>query len=180
MNKNNTIKVKSITDVITNSSTEVFTFYNDGGIKTIKDTVNAILAINSDNKYTFDDLFEIKYAFELDLIDDDWYDDKLFLYLTEDENNKLVMYKTSSEYQDRRYDKYLPFLNKEVSYESQKKIAFAYEDEDYEKQGTVVCGVDITAKKDSGIKQEIIDNAVKCLNYISSDSIWEQEARYDG
>ena len=182
MNKNNTIKVKSITDVITNSSTEVFTFYNDGGIKTIKDTVNAILAINSDNKYTFDDLFEIKYAFELDLIDDDWYDDKLFLYLTEDENNKLVNYKISSEYQDRRYDKYLPFLDKDVSYESQKKIAFAYEDEDedYEKQGTVVCGVDITAKKDSGIKQEIIDNAVKCLNYISSDSIWEQEARYDG
>ena len=178
MNKNNTIKVKSITDVITNSSTEVFTFYNDGGIKAIKDTVNAILAINSGNKYTFDDLFEIKYAFELDLIDDDWYDDKLCLYLTEDENNKLVKYKTSSEYQDRMYDKYLPFLNKEVSYESQKKIAFAYEDEDYEKQGTVVCGVHITAKKDSGIKQEIIDNAVKCLNYISSDSIWEQEARY--
>ena len=180
MNKNNTIKVKSITDVITNSSTEVFTFYNDGGIKTIKDTVNAILAINSDNKHTFDDLFEIKYAFELDLIDDDWYDDKLCLYLTEDENNKLVKYKTSSEYQDRMYDKYLPFLNKEVSYESQKKIAFAYEDEDYEKQGTGVCGVHITSKKDSGIKQEIIDNAVKCLNYISSDSIWEQEARYDG
>ena len=180
MNKNNTIKVKSITDVINKSQTEVLTFYNKGGIKSIKDTVNAILAINSDNKYTFDDLFEIKYAFELDLIDDDWYDDKLFLYLTEDENNKLVMYKISSEYQDRRYDKYLPFLNNEVSYESQKKIAFAYEDEDYEKQGTVVCGVDITAKKDSGIKQEIIDNAVKCLNYISSDSIWEQEARYDG
>ena len=180
MNKNNTIKVKSITDVITNSSTEVFTFYNDGGIKTIKDTVNAILAINSDNKYTSDDQVEIEYAFELDRIDDDWYDDKLCLYLTEDENNKLVKYKTSSEYQYRMYDKYLPFLNKEVSYESQKKIAFAYEDEDYEKQGTVVCGVDITAKKDSGIKQEIIDNTVKCLNYISSDSIWEQEARYDG
>lgn len=175
MNKNNTIKVKSITDVITNSSTEVFTFYNDGGIKTIKDTVNAILSINSGNKYTFDDLFEIKYAFVFDRIDD-----KLCLYLTEDENNKLVKYKTSSEYQDRMYDKYLPFLNKDVSYESQKKIAFAYEDEDYEKQGTVVCGVNITAKKDSGIKQEIIDNAVKCLNYISSDSTWEQEARYDG
>ena len=42
MNKNNTIKVKSITDVITNSSTEVFTFYNDGGIKTIKDTIEAL------------------------------------------------------------------------------------------------------------------------------------------
>ena len=180
MNKNNTIKVKSITDVITNSSTEVFTFYNDGGIKTIKDTVNAILAINSDNKYTFDDLFEIKYDFDFDYIDDDWYDDKLCLYLTDEENHKLVEYKASSEYQDRRYDKYLPFLNNEVSYDSLKKMAFEYEDEDYEKQGTVVCGVDITAKKDSGIKQEIIDNAVKCLNYISSDSIWEQEARYDG
>ena len=179
MNKNNTIKVKSITDVITNSSTEVFTFYNDGGIKTIKDTVNAILAINSHNKYTFDDLFDIKYAFEFDSIDDDWYDDKLCLYLTEDENNKLVKYKASSEYQDRRYDKYLPFLNNEVSYETQKKIAFGYEGEDYENQGTVVFGVNITAKKDSGIRKEIIDNAVKCLNYISADSIWEQEARYN-
>lgn len=179
MDKNNTIKVKSITDVITNSSTEVFTFYNDGGIKTIKDTVNAILAINSDNKYTFDDLFDIKYAFEFDRIDDDWYDDKLCLYLTEDENNKLVKYKASSEYQDRRYDKYLPFLNNEVSYETQKKIAFGYEGEDYENQGTVVFGVNITAKKDSGIRKEIIDNAVNCLNYISDDSIWEQEARYN-
>ena len=180
MNKNNTIKVKSITDVITNSSTEVFTFYNDGGIKTIKDTVNAILAINSGNKYTFDDLFEIKYVFDFDCISDYWYNDKLCLYLTSEENNKLIEYKTSSKYQNRRYDKYLPFIDNEVSYESQKKIAFGYEDEDYEKQGTVVCGVNITAKKDSGIKQEIIDNAVKCLNYISSDSIWEQEARYDG
>lgn len=179
MNRNNTIKVKSITDVITNSSTEVFTFYNDGGIKTVKDTVNAILAINSDNKYTFDDLFEIKYTFAFDYINDDWYDDHLHLYLTDEENNKLVKYMASSKYQDREYEKYLPFLNNEVSYESQKKIAFEYEDEDYENQGTAVCGVKIIAKKDSGIKQEIIDNAAKCLNYISSDSIWEQEARYD-
>ena len=179
MNKNNTIKVKSITDVITNRSTEVFTFYNDGGIKTIKDTVNAILAINSDNKYTFDDLFGIKYVFAFDYISDDWYDDNLHLYLTDEENNKLVKYMASSKCQDKEYEKYLHFLNNEVSYESQKKIAFGYEDEDYENQGTAVCGVKITAKKDSGIKQEIIDNAVKCLNYISSDSIWEQEARYE-
>ena len=40
MNRNNTIKVKSITDVITNSSTEVFTIYNDGGIKTILTHIN--------------------------------------------------------------------------------------------------------------------------------------------
>lgn len=127
----------------------------------------------------FDDLFEIKYVFDFKCISDYWYNDKLCLYLTSEESNKLFKYKTSSEYQYRRYDKYLPFLNNEVSYNSQKEIAFNYEDESYEKQGTVVCGVKITAKKDSGIRQEIIDNAVKCLNYLGSASIWEQEARHD-
>lgn len=173
-------KPKSVTDVITNSSTEVFTFYNDGGIKTIKELVNAILSLNSDNKYTFDDLFDIKYVFQFDSIDDDWYDDNLSKYLTSEELNKLVEYKSSSEYTTKTYDKYLKFLANNIAYDTQKKIAFEYEDEDYENQGRIVCGVKITAKKDSGIKREIIDKAVDCLNSISCDSIWEQEARYDG
>lgn len=173
-------KPKSLTDVITNSSTEVYTYYSDGGIKTIKEMVNAILSLNSDNKYTFDDLFEIKYTFDFGNIDNEWYDEKLTGYLTTDEVNKLVEYKTSSKYTDKSYDKYLYFLDNGISYDTQKKIAFEYEDEDYENQGMVVTGVNITAKKDSGIKQSIIDKAVDCLNNISADSIWEQEARYDG
>lgn len=52
------IKIQSITDVITNSSTEIYTIYSAGDIKTIKSIVNALLAINGD--FTFDDLFDIK------------------------------------------------------------------------------------------------------------------------
>lgn len=51
------IKIQSISDIITNSSTEVFTIYCTRNKEDIKDLVNAILAINSN--YTFDDLFTI-------------------------------------------------------------------------------------------------------------------------
>lgn len=52
------IKVQSISDLITNSSTEVFVVYDLTNIDSIKNIVNAILAI--DSSYTFDDLFTIK------------------------------------------------------------------------------------------------------------------------
>lgn len=51
------IKIQSISDIITNSSTEVFTMYNRSDLITIKNIVNAILAI--DGNYTFDDFFNI-------------------------------------------------------------------------------------------------------------------------
>ena len=50
--------IQSMSDIITNSSSEVFTLYGLHHKKLIKNIVNAILAINSN--YTFDDLFEIK------------------------------------------------------------------------------------------------------------------------
>lgn len=52
------IKVQSISDLITNSSTEVFIVYDSTNIDSIKNIVNAILAI--DSSYTFDDLFTLK------------------------------------------------------------------------------------------------------------------------
>ena len=52
------IKVQSISDVITNSSTEVFIVYDSSNIDSIKQVINAILSI--DGHYTFDDLFTIK------------------------------------------------------------------------------------------------------------------------
>lgn len=52
------IKIQSVSDVITNSSTEVFIVYNLSNIDSIKELVNAILAI--DGNYTFDDLFNIE------------------------------------------------------------------------------------------------------------------------
>ena len=52
------IKVQSISDVITNSSTEVFVVYDSTNVNSIKRIVDAILAI--DSNYMFDDLFTIK------------------------------------------------------------------------------------------------------------------------
>ena len=57
----------SITDVITNSSTSVFVVHRESDINSIKELVNAILAINGN--YTFDVLFEISLEFDYNAID---------------------------------------------------------------------------------------------------------------
>ena len=62
-----TFRIISITDVITNSSTSVFVVHKESDINSIKELVNAILAI--DGNYTFDDLFEINLEFDYDAID---------------------------------------------------------------------------------------------------------------
>lgn len=52
------IKIQSISDVVTNSSTEVFIRFNQGNKQDIKNIVDALLAIGS--SYRFDDLFTIE------------------------------------------------------------------------------------------------------------------------
>ena len=64
------IKIQSITDVITNSSTSVFTIYTKNDIKTIKSIVNALLAVNGDS--TFDDLFDIELLISYSVFEDLW------------------------------------------------------------------------------------------------------------
>jgi hypothetical protein len=64
------IKIQSITDVVTNSSTEVYTIYTSGDIKTIKNIVDALLAVNGDS--TFDDLFNIKLLINEDVVQCLW------------------------------------------------------------------------------------------------------------
>lgn len=54
------LKIQSVSDIITNSSTEVFMVYDDNALKQIKELVNAMLSLNENNKYTFDDLFIIE------------------------------------------------------------------------------------------------------------------------
>lgn len=51
------INIQSISDIITNSSTEVFTRFKPGDKQAVKDLVNTILAINGE--CVFDDLFTI-------------------------------------------------------------------------------------------------------------------------
>lgn len=52
------IKIQSITDIITNSSTSIITMYNLNDKQEIKNIVNAILAI--EGNHTFDDFFTIR------------------------------------------------------------------------------------------------------------------------
>lgn len=56
---NTDIKVQSVSDVITNSSSEIFTIYRRIDFKTIREVVDELLKLAGSDK-TFDDLFELK------------------------------------------------------------------------------------------------------------------------
>ena len=60
------IKIKSITDVITNSSTEVFTFADEDSVEKLKRFIDSVLYIAGSDK-TCDDLFEIRYELKRDV-----------------------------------------------------------------------------------------------------------------
>ena len=69
------IKVQSISDLITNSSTEVFVVYDSTNVDSIKNIVNAILAINGEGK--FEDYFEFKWIPNTDFLYEKWEEDKI-------------------------------------------------------------------------------------------------------
>ena len=68
-------KIQSISDVITNSSTEVYITYYPADKDAIIDIVNAILAINGGGK--FEDYFEFKWIPNEDFLYDKWVDDEI-------------------------------------------------------------------------------------------------------
>lgn len=171
-------KTKSITEVITNSSSEVFTIYRDGGIQTIKKIVNAIMDINPDNKYTFDDLFDIKYTFNFEHLtynEDASIEKFIRQNITEEEVKKLDELMASGQWED--YSSLIDFLDNNISYDSQLKIASAYEDEDWENEGTVIVGIDVIPKENTDVDEKVVDNVATVLSNFNG-SIWEQEARY--
>lgn len=113
------IKIQSMTDVITNSSTSVFTIYTKNDIKTIKSIVNALLAINGDS--TFDDLFDIELLINNSVFEDLW-DGSIELqkeYPNADDFNKYLKTCTNQNDLDRfeniwwdtRYDFYMSFYD---------------------------------------------------------------------
>lgn len=66
------MKIKSITDVITNSSSECFTYVTEESIDKVKDLINSILLVGGSSK-TADELFTIKAKFDEKTVKD-WYD----------------------------------------------------------------------------------------------------------
>lgn len=85
-------KIQSISDLITNSSTEAFVVYDKGNIKDIKNLVDAILSLLDPSK-TFDDYFTIEMSVNYD--DLNW----IFERYYEDENyyEDIPEFKTYSE-----------------------------------------------------------------------------------
>lgn len=69
------IKIQSISDVITNSSTEVYITYYPSDKNAIINVVNAILAINGEGK--FEDYFEFKWIPNTDFLYEKWEEDKI-------------------------------------------------------------------------------------------------------
>ena len=90
------IKIQSISDIITNSSTEVFTVYSRSDLDTVKDIVDAILAI--DGKYTFDDLFTIHMSID-DYAIEDLYNDSETLQERFRDADELYDFISESEYE---------------------------------------------------------------------------------
>ena len=68
------IKIQSVSDIITNSSSEVFMVYDADGLERIKELVNAVLSLNENNTYTFDDLFTIEANLEVEEFLDEYPD----------------------------------------------------------------------------------------------------------
>ena len=62
-------KIQSVSDIITNSSTEVFMVYDKSAFDSIKEIVNAILE-STGFEQRFDDLFEIKAIVSEDFLEE--------------------------------------------------------------------------------------------------------------
>lgn len=115
------MKIRSITDVITNSSTEVFAYVDKGTIEKIKELFNLIVSLTS-GKGCFDDYFEIslvpnKYA------EDYWDGEKPWEDLNEEEKLDFCLnYEESPQY-------VMPTVRIEPKYQDTSKELLRYLEE---------------------------------------------------
>lgn len=142
------INIQSISDLITNSSTEAFVVYDAGNIEDIKNLVNAILSLLDPSK-TFDDYFTIEMQVNYDGLND------IFNELCTNEElyenyPELEGYSTIEDYLEQ--DKYLRSLSTEVV-----EGYFDYYNEDiyYDNYKYLYEGFLISAKVDDPIVQKV-------------------------
>lgn len=150
-----TINIQSVSDIITNSSTEVFTMYRSSDINTIKNIVNAILAINSD--VTFDDLFKIEMHIS----------DTVFQYLWENSEQIQKEFPNEDDFYD--YLETLP-VEKLSRYENIWDDVYPYDSYVSFYDGYTV------SIKDGVEKTTIYEQAVKAIN--TFDSIFDHEVYF--
>lgn len=143
------VKIQSVSDIITNSSTEVFVLYAVRNMQAIKNIVNAILAI--DSKYTFDDLFDIHMTIDGDVLDS--------------------IYESHEEVQEK-YESSDDFIN--YVYQASEDELYDLEDtyEDY----NIFDGYRVSIKK--GVENtEVLQKAKNLLNTL--DGIFDITYSYD-
>lgn len=163
-------KIKSLTDVITNSSTEVFTIYNKGAINKVKEMVNSILALSdTTSNLTFDDLFEVDYCFDIYEIEE------LINQLTEKlkergnkEHAEAIKTTVTTEEELWKYSK------QNNIYDVVIEIIEEIDNDTYDYR--MVDGIHIKAKNNPNVDKAKLDKAVDMLNNI--DHIFEQYASY--
>lgn len=149
------ITIQSISDIITNSSTEVYTIYTKNDIKTIKSIVNALLAVNGD--LTFDDLFDIELLINDSVFEYLWNDSTELQkeYPNEDDFNKYLETCTNQKDLDRFED---------IWYDTRWDCYISFYD-----------GYSVTLKP--GIeKTEKLEQAIKAIHTL--DSIFDHEVSY--
>lgn len=99
------VKIQSISDLITNSSTEAFVVYDKSNMRDIKNLVNSILSLLNPYK-TFDDYFTIEMLINYD--DLHWIFERY--YEDEDFYEEIPEFKTYSEMGYEEATKFLKSL----------------------------------------------------------------------
>jgi hypothetical protein len=150
------IKIQSITDVITNSSTEIYTIYTSGDIKTIKNIVDALLAVNGDS--TFDDLFNIKLLINEDVVQ--------YLWNSSEEIQK--------EYpNDEDFYKYLETCTNQNELDRFESIWY---DDGWDSRFSFYNGYRVTLKPGIEVTEKL-QHAIDAIHTL--DSIFDYEISYD-
>ena len=163
-------KIKSLTDVITNSSTEVFTIYNKGAINKIKEIVNSILALSdTTSNLTFDDLFEVDYCFDIYEIEE--LINQLAEKLKERGNKEHAeAIKTTVTTEEELWN----YSKQNNIYDVVMEIIEEIDNDTYDYR--MVDGIHIKAKNNPNVDKAKLGKAVEMLNNI--DHIFEQYASY--
>lgn len=163
-------KIKSLTDVITNSSTEVFTIYNKGAINKIKEMVNSILALSdTTSNLTFDDLFEVDYCFDIYEIEE--LINQLAEKLKERGNKEHAeAIKTTVTTEEELWN----YSKQNNIYDVVMEIIEEIDNDTYDYR--MVDGIHIKAKNNPNVDKAKLGKAVEMLNNI--DHIFEQYASY--
>ena len=162
----NGLKIKSFSDVITNSSTEVFAKYDDDSFDKFKDIVNSILELTG-VEYRFDDLYTIEKNINLDVLEcTTLYEN----YLKENNPERFA------EYEKAPWNEQEKFIHNEPR-EVQIKLAEQYMEDEWTEGYPSVTGFSLHVK--DNLTVELAHMATKVAEkLINIGTIFEHTEKY--